>query len=135
MAEAFARRFFSEGVEVFSAGIEKHGLNPFMLRVMKEAGYDMQGHFSKTVEELPSVEWDAVVTVCGHAAENCPYLPARRNVHLPFDDPPALSRGLKDESEVLDVYRRVRDEIEAAMAGADTWLPGFGERGSEAGPL
>ncbi|MBT9449356.1 arsenate reductase ArsC [Akkermansia glycaniphila] len=130
MAEAFARWAFSEEVEVFSAGIEKHGLNPFMLRVMKEAGFGMEGHFSKTVEELPAVEWDAVVTVCGHAAENCPYLPARRHVHLPFDDPPALSRGIADEEEVLAVYRRVRDEIAAAMAKPGVWLPGWDECGS-----
>lgn len=135
MAEAFARRAFPEDVEVFSAGIEKHGMNPFMLRVMKEAGFEMQGHFSKTVGELPAVEWDAVVTVCGHAADHCPYLPARRHVHLPFDDPPALSRGLEEEEEVLAVYRRVREEIASAMAGSEAWLPGWREGGSGEPPL
>lgn len=125
MAEAYARQAFPEGVEVFSAGIEKHGLNPFMLRVMREAGFGMKGHFSKTVEELPAVEWDAVVTVCGHAAESCPCLPARRRVHLPFDDPPALVRGIEDEEEVLAVYRRVRDGIAEAMACSEAWLPGW----------
>ena len=135
MAEAFARRVLPADVAVYSAGIEKHGLNPFMLRVMEEAGCDMQGHFSKTVDELPAVPWDAVVTVCGHAAENCPYLEAKRHVHLPFDDPPALSRGMQDEAEVLAVYRRVRDEIAAAMAGYEAWLPDFVEGGSAAGSL
>lgn len=135
MAEAFAKRALPEEVEVWSAGIEKHGLNPFMLRVMEETGCDMQGHFSKTVEELPAVEWDAVVTVCGHAAENCPYLAARRHVHLPFGDPPALSRGLEGEAEVLAVYRRVRDEIAAAMADPGVWMPGWREDGSGEPPL
>lgn len=115
MAEAFAKRVLPPDARVYSAGIEKHGLNPYMLRVMEEAGYSMRGHFSKTVDELPSVEWNMVVTVCSHAAENCPFLPARKNLPLPFDDPPALAKGLEQEEEILDVYRRVRDEIRAAM--------------------
>lgn len=82
-----------------------------MLTVMAEVGTDMSKHFSKTIAELPSgIPWDLVVTVCDHAATFCPYYPAKKRVHLPFDDPPALAIGLPEE-ETLNVYRRVRDEI------------------------
>lgn len=111
MAEAWGRYFFPAGWNVASAGIEKHGLNPLMLTVMDEVGMDMSSHFSKTIDELPSgIPWDLVVTVCAHAAAACPYYPAQKRIHLPFDDPPALAIGLPEE-EALNVYRRVRDEI------------------------
>lgn len=86
-----------------------------MLRVMGEAGVEMRGHCSKTVDELPSLEWDLVVSVCSHAAENCPFLPARKHVHLPFGDPPALAKGMTREEDILEVYRSVRDEINTSI--------------------
>lgn len=115
MAEAWARTALPPEWQVYSAGIEKHGLNPLMLRVMAEDGVDMASHYSKTTDELPqAVDWSLVVTVCSHAAEHCPYFPAKRRLHMPFDDPPALTRGLP-EAEALPVYRRVRDEIREAV--------------------
>lgn len=82
-----------------------------MFTVMTEVGMDMSNHFSKTIDELPSgIQWDLVVTVCDRAATVCPCYPAKKRVHLPFDDPPALAIGLP-EDEALNVYRRVRDEI------------------------
>lgn len=115
MAEAFARLYFPQDVAVYSAGIEKHGLNPMMLQVMDEFGIDMTLHSSKTVGDLPITEWDTVVTVCAHAEEHCPFLPARNHLHLPFDDPPALVKGLTNREEILNVYRRVRDEIKTSI--------------------
>ncbi len=57
---------------------------------------------------------DLVVTVCGHADENCPVLPVDcRKIHVPFDDPPALARDATTEEKKLQHYRRVRDEIRA----------------------
>ena len=111
MAEAWGRCMFPDGWQVFSAGIEKHGLNARMLTVMAEVGLDMSKHFSKTIDELPAgLSWDLVVTVCDRAAAACPYYPGGKLIHLPFDDPPALAVGLP-EAEALAVYRRVRDEI------------------------
>lgn len=82
-----------------------------MLTVMAEVGMDMGNHFSKTIAELPcGMQWDLVVTVCDRAATSCPYYTAKKRIHLPFDDPPALAIGLPEE-EALNVYRRVRDEI------------------------
>lgn len=112
MAEGFARALKSDCIEAWSAGIEKHGLNPNAVRVMAEAGVDIGGQRSKTVAELPTTGFDVVVTVCGHADEHCPTFTGKTKVvHVGFDDPPKLAKSAKDEAEALGHYRRVRDEI------------------------
>lgn len=112
MAEGFARALKSSALEPFSAGIKKHGLNPNAVRVMAEAGVDISRQTSKTVTELPRLDFDFVVTVCGHADEHCPAFPGKTKVvHVGFDDPPALAKTAQTEAEALQHYRRVRDEI------------------------
>jgi len=117
MAEGWARALKSDVLEPYSAGIEKHGLNPRAVRVMAEAGADISGHQSKTVAELGDVKFDFVITVCGHAHEHCPLFPGKAKiVHVGFDDPPKLAANTKTEDEALAHYRRVRDEIRAFVA-------------------
>jgi len=112
MAEGWCRHLLSPRFDCTSAGIEKHGLNPLAVKVMAEAGVDIASHFSKTTAELGGREFDFVVTVCGHADENCPFFPAKTKViHHGFDDPPKLAQDAADEEEALTHYRRVRDEI------------------------
>ena len=119
MAEAWTRHLRPE-IKAWSAGVVKHGMNPNAKLVMEEAGVDMSGQESNTVDEMPDVQFDYVVTLCGHAAENCPYFPSEaKRVHRGFDDPPSLVKELP-EAEHLDVYRRVRDEIKVLVEG----LPG-----------
>ena len=114
MAEGWTRHLKGDVVEAYSAGIETHGLNPFAVKAMAEAGVDISGQRSKLVSELADVEFDCVVTVCGHANEHCPVFPGgTRVVHVGFDDPPALAAGAETEAEALAHYRRVRDEIKA----------------------
>ncbi len=114
MAEGWARALKGETIEAQSAGIETHGLNPRAVRVMAEAGVDISGHRSKTVADLPAMDFDVVVTVCGHARESCPLFPGRtRVVHVGFDDPPQLAKDAATEDEALAHYRCVRDEIRA----------------------
>ena len=121
MAEGWTRALRSEAIEPYSAGIEKHGLNPRAVRVMQEAGVDITGQRSKTLEELGDVQFDVVVTVCGHADEHCPtFRGAPRVIHIGFDDPPALAKTAKNEEEALSHFRRVRDEIREFVIG----LPG-----------
>lgn len=111
MAEGFGRELRADW-EVYSAGVVKQGLNPLAVKVMAEAGVDIGAQFSKTVDELPVQEFDLIVTLCGHANENCPYFPGHaKRVHAGFDDPPALASGAASEEEALVHYRRVRDEI------------------------
>ncbi len=117
MAEGFARALKGGLVEPYSAGIEARELDPFAIAVMKEAGVDISGHRSKRVGELKDIEFDYVVTVCGHAGENCPIFPGRTKVvHVGFEDPPELAKSAESEEQALAHYRRVRDEIRAFVA-------------------
>lgn len=112
MAEGWARHFHGDAVEAYSAGIEAHGMNPNAMQVMKEAGVDISSQNSKLASSLSDVELDLVVTVCGHADENCPtFLTKAKVVHVGFDDPPKLAKEAANEEAALDCYRRVRDEI------------------------
>lgn len=112
MAEGWTHHLQADGIEPTSAGIEAHGLNPSAVRVMAEAGVDISGQLSRTLDQLPSLEFDVVVTVCDNAAESCPVFPgSARVVHVPFDDPPRLAASATSEEEALAPYRRVRDEI------------------------
>lgn len=114
MAEGWARHLKGDLIEAYSAGIEAHGLNPNAIKVMAEAGVDISLQQSKHVGMVLGVKFDYVVTVCGHASENCPWFPATaRIVHVGFDDPPKLARDARSEEEALSHYRRVRDEIRA----------------------
>ena len=114
MAEGWARHLKGDDIEPYSAGIDTHGLNPNAVRVMEEAGVDISRHRSKHFAELEDVEFDYVVTVCGHADENCPVFSGEAKVvHVGFDDPPKLAAEAKTEEEALDHYRRVRDQIKA----------------------
>ena len=114
MAEGWVRALKGDVIEAYSAGIETHGLNPNAVKVMAEAGVDISGHRSKHLDELKDVTFDYVVTVCGHAHENCPWFPGgAKVVHVGFDDPPKLAKAARNEEEALGHYRRVRDEVRA----------------------
>jgi arsenate reductase len=114
MAEGWARHLKGDVIEPYSAGIEKHGLNPHAVKVMAEAGVDISRHYSKTLGDIGPAHFDFVVTVCGDGGERCPIFPGKtRVVHAGFEDPPALTRRLPDGEEKLAVFRRVRDQIRA----------------------
>ena len=114
MAEGWARYLKSEFLQPFSAGLEAHGLNPNAVKVMQEVGVDISRQKSQHMEDMETIPFDIVVTVCGHADENCPVFScATMVVHHGFDDPPKLAKTAKTEGEALDHYRRVRDEIRA----------------------
>ena len=114
MAEGWCRHLKGDLIEPYSAGIEVHGLNPNAVKVMSEAGVDISGHKSKHLDEVKDIEFDYVITVCGHANESCPMFPGKTKViHVGFDDPPKLAAQVEDEQEKLNCYRKVRDEIQA----------------------
>jgi arsenate reductase len=118
MAEGWAHKLKADSIEAYSAGIETHGLNPDAVRVMADAGVDIASQRSKNVSELRNIDFDYVVTVCGHANENCPlFLTRAKVVHVGFDDPPKLAANATTEEERLAPYRRVRDEIRAFVQG------------------
>lgn len=114
MAEGWARHLKGDVIEPYSAGTRKSQVNPLAVRVMAESGVDISTHWSKDTNDLKDVAFDFVITVCGHANENCPIFPGNTKVlHAGFDDPPKLAEGAKSEEEALAHYRRVRDEIRA----------------------
>ena len=117
MAEGFARKLWGDRINVYSAGIEAHGMNPRAMKVMAEVGVPIDAQHSKHVSEIKGVEFDDVITVCGHADEACPMLPGKaKRIHRGFDDPPKLARDAKSEEEALAHYRRVRDQIRRYVA-------------------
>ncbi len=115
MAEGWAKALKTDTIDAYSAGIEKHGLNPLAVKVMAEVGADISSQYSKIIDELPVREFDWVITLCGHANETCLFFPGKL-IHYGFDDPPHLALEAKDEKEKLAHYRRVRDEIRDFVA-------------------
>jgi arsenate reductase len=112
MAEGWARHLKGDLVDVWSAGIETHGLNPLAVKVIAEAGVDISNHRSKHLNEIKDVRFDWVITVCDSANERCPVFHGKvKRFHIGFDDPPKLARSAKNEEEALAHYRRVRDQI------------------------
>jgi arsenate reductase len=114
MAEAWARQLGGDWLQVESAGIESHGKNPRAISVMREAGVDISSQESSKLTP-PTLEWaDYVVTVCGHADEHCPVLPAgTHKEHWPLNDP-AKATGTEDE--IMAVFRESRDDIRQRVA-------------------
>ena len=115
MAEALLRHHAGDDYDVYSAGLEPKGLNPYTVRVMTEKGIDMSSHYSKDVTEyLGKVNFGYLITVCGHAEANCPttFLGVSQRIHWPFDDP-AAAQG--SDEEILAKFREVRDQIEAKI--------------------
>jgi arsenate reductase len=109
MAEGYLRLFGGEQVQVYSAGVETHGVNPRAVQVMLEDGVDISGQASNTVDEYRDVDFDYVITVCDHALERCPYFPTRaKRLHQNFPDP---ARATGDDAAVMDKFRRVRNLI------------------------
>lgn len=109
MAQGFLQKFLGYQGEVYSAGIEAHGLNARAVKVMEEIGVSIAHHTSNKMDEYFGIEFDWVITVCDNANETCPYFPRAKNqIHHSFQDPAKL-KG--DEDEILPEFRRVRDEI------------------------
>lgn len=109
MAEGWAKKYLSDEWEVYSAGIEAHGLNPKAVKVMQEVGIDISKQTSDVINPEILNNADFVVTLCGDARDRCPMTPPHvKREHWGFTDP-AKAQGT--EEEVWAVFRRVRDEI------------------------
>jgi len=112
MAEGWARQLLGGVVQPLSAGTAPQGVDPRAVRVMQETGVDLSGQASKGLEDLPALQFDAVITLCDKARESCPFFPRGAvRLHRGFEDPAALARDAVDEASALQPYRRVRDEI------------------------
>lgn len=109
MAEGWGKKYLSDEWDVYSAGIEAHGVNPSAVKAMNEVDVDITNQTSDTIDPEILKKADLVVTLCGHAADVCPATPPNKErVHWGFDDP-AKAEGTEEEK--WKFFQRVRDEI------------------------
>lgn len=102
---------------ICSAGVETHGVNPIAVKIMSEDNIDISKHTSNNLNEYLNETFDYIITVCDNAAKHCPVFPGNAvKLHFPFDDP---AKAVGTEDEILDEFRRVRDEIKMKML---SWL-------------
>jgi arsenate reductase len=109
LAEGYLRYFAGDKANLYSAGVETHGLNPRAITTMKEDGIDISGHTSNNILEYTGVEFDYVITVCDNAKERCPYFPSNaQKFHYNFPDP---AKATGTEAEIEKAFNEVRDMI------------------------
>lgn len=109
IAEGYLRHFFGDKAEVYSAGVETHGVNPRAISTMKEDGVDISNHTSNHIDEYLNIDFDYVLTVCDNAKERCPFFPTKaQKFHHNFNDP---AKATGTEEEILQEFRTVRDTI------------------------
>ncbi len=109
MAHGYLKQFAGDRAEIYSAGVETHGLNPKAVHFMKEDGIDISGHTSNLVDEYAGITFDYIITVCDSAKERCPVFPSTaRKFHQDFPDPSKVSGT---EEEIAAAFRRTREMI------------------------
>lgn len=110
IADGFLKHYAGDRAEVYSAGVETHGVNPKAIDTMMEVGIDISKHTSNNIDEYRNVDFDFVITVCDHAKERCPYFPAKaKKFHHNFLDP---AKASGTEQEIKEQFRKVRQQIE-----------------------
>lgn len=109
IAEGYLRYFGGDRTEVYSAGVETHGVNPRAIQIMQEDGIDISGHTSNNISEYIGLTFDLVLTVCDQAKERCPFSPSSaKKIHHNFPDP---AKSVGNEKYIMDQFRNVRNEI------------------------
>ena len=106
MMHGWLKHFGEQSMEVYSAGVERHGLNLDAVYYMNEVGVDISSHQLNLIEEYLHLDFELILTVCDHANETCPIFPSNtKKMHRNFEDP---SKALNDKELA---FRKVRDEI------------------------
>ncbi len=109
IAEGYLRHYAGNKADVYSAGVETHGVNPKAIATMKEDGLDISNHTSNNIEEYKNISFDFVLTVCDNAKERCPYFPSNAKMfHHNFPDP---AKAIGTDEEINEQFRKVREEI------------------------
>ena len=121
IAEGYLRYFGGNKVEIFSAGVETHGVNPKAIEVMKEDGIDISTHTSNNIEEYRNIDFDFVITVCDNAKERCPFFPSNaQKFHYNFPDP---AKATGTDEEINQEFRKVRQLIKDYSQNFVSLLP------------
>ncbi|WP_285269176.1 arsenate reductase ArsC [Kaistella rhinocerotis] len=109
IAEGYLRHFAGEKANVFSAGIETHGVNPKAIATMEEDGIDISNHTSNHIDEYRNIDFDFVITVCDNAKERCPFFPSEaQKFHHNFPDP---AKATGTDEAVRAQFAKVRQQI------------------------
>lgn len=109
IAEGYLRHFANGNAEVYSAGVETHGVNPKAIAIMQEDGIDISNHTSNNIDEYYDIDFDFVITVCDNAKERCPFFPTKaKKFHHNFSDP---SKATGTDEEINEQFREVRQQI------------------------
>lgn len=109
IAEGYLRHFASGRAQVYSAGVETHGVNPKAIAVMDDDGIDISSHTSNHIDEYRDIDFDFVITVCDNAKENCPFFPSHaQQFHQNFPDPAKMQGS---DAEIWSGFVSVRDRI------------------------
>lgn len=109
IADGYLKAFAPEGTNVYSAGVETHGVNPKAIETMKNDGVDISGNTSNHIDEYADVEFDYIITVCDNAKERCPYFPSNAHkFHFNFPDP---AKATGTEEEVNASFEFTRDMV------------------------
>lgn len=109
IAEGYLKHFAGSKAEVYSAGVETHGVNARAIQTMQEDGIDISSHTSNNVNEYRNIVFDYVLTVCDNAKERCPYFPSNAKMfHYNFPDP---AKATGTEEQIMQQFRDVRNMI------------------------
>ena len=110
IAHGFLNHFTDNSFSIYSAGIEKHGLNKNAIKSMADIGIDISHHNSNLIDEYKDEKFDFIITVCDNANETCPVLPNSngKKKHKNFTDPSKLNNGLYNKE-----FEKVRDQIKS----------------------
>jgi arsenate reductase len=109
IAHGFLASLTAGKANVYSAGVETHGVNPKAINTMKEIGIDISHHSSNNITEYFDVNFDYVITVCDNAKERCPYFPTKAvKLHYNFPDP---AKAIGTDDEINEQFRSVRAMI------------------------
>jgi len=114
MAHGYLANMTKDKANVYSAGVETHGVNPKAIEIMQEDGIDISNHTSNNITEYFGVDFDYVITVCDNAKERCPYFPTKAlKFHYNFPDP---AKATGTEEEIMNEFRMVRGMIKVYCA-------------------
>lgn len=110
MAQGYLEDFAKSRANIYSAGIETHGLNKKAVAIMKQDGIDISANTSNHIDEYKAIDFDFIISVCDHANENCPFIPSKKAVrlHHNFTDP---SKVEGSEEEIQEAFETTRNEI------------------------
>ena len=109
IAEGYLRKFAGDKAEIYSAGIETHGVNPRAVEIMKDDNIDISKQTSNNIDEYCNIDFDFVITVCDNAKERCPFFPSKAiKFHQDFADP---AKATGTEEKIKEQFRKVRQQI------------------------